>query len=94
VTATIATAAGETLTFERRQMTITGSRSADDHLRANRSGLWHDLVFTSRLTASTRAIVAPGASDRIAIPGIDPGTNRFACTIHDGMAGTLVVLAG
>lgn len=36
----------------------------------------------------------PGAADRIAIPSIEPGTYRFACTIHDGMAGTFVVVPG
>jgi plastocyanin len=90
---TIATAPGETLAFEPRQTTLT----ADGPLTitfANRSRLSHNLVFTSGLVASTRTIVAPGTSDRIVIAGIDPGTYQFACTIHDGMAGTLVVVAG
>lgn len=93
VAVTIATAPGETLAFEPRQTTMTASGPLTITF-ANRSGLSHNLVFTSGLAASTRTIVAPGTSDQIVIPGIDPGTYQFACTIHDGMAGTLVVVAG
>jgi plastocyanin len=38
--------------------------------------------------------VDPGTSDEILLTGAAPGRYPFACTIHDGMAGTLVVDRG
>jgi plastocyanin len=48
-------------------------------------------VFVEGATASTDAIVEPGATDEIAVDLAASGTYRFVCTIHEGMAGSIIV---
>jgi plastocyanin len=90
---TIATATGETLAFDPPEASVPAGAPLTIKF-LNRSSLSHNLVFTAGLTGSTRTIVAPGTSDSISIATVGPGRYRFACTIHDGMAGTLVVVPG
>lgn len=59
----------------------------------NESTLPHNVVFTGNITASSRTIVAPGGADRFAIGTPGAGSYPFVCTIHAGMAGTLVIAA-
>jgi hypothetical protein len=47
--------------------------------------------FTVGLAAATRTIVEPGTSDELLLRPPGPGAYPFVCTIHDGMAGTLIV---
>ena len=39
----------------------------------------------------TRTIVRPGTSDQLLLAPPPPGDYPFVCTIHDGMAGRLIV---
>ena len=87
----ISTASGETLAFEPAQATVRASGPIDITFQ-NRSSLAHNLVFTGALTAATRTIVEPGASAHLLLGSIEPGSYPFACTIHEGMGGSLVVL--
>lgn len=57
----------------------------------NDSTLPHNLVFTPPLTFATRTIVEPGDGELLVLEPIDAGPHPFICTIHDGMAGVLVV---
>ena len=89
---TITSAPGETLAFEPAETTVQAAGPITITFR-NGSSLAHNLVFTAGLTAATRTIVEPGTSDQILLAQAAPGAYPFACTIHDGMAGTLIVLA-
>jgi plastocyanin len=90
---TISTAPGEALAFDPAEITVRASGPITVTLR-NRSSLAHNLVFTAGLTGATRTIVEPGTSDELVLTPPRPGAYPFACTIHDGMAGTLNVLDG
>jgi plastocyanin len=89
--ATIATAPGETLAFYPSELTI----QAPGPIKItfwNGSSLAHNLVFAGGLTAASRTIVEPGTTDEIVLEPTAPGTYAFRCTIHDGMAGALIVI--
>lgn len=90
-TVTITTATGEATAFDPAETAVSAEGPIAITFR-NRSSLAHNLVFTAGLTAATRTIVEPEASDELVIPPLAPGTYPFVCTIHDGMAGKLVVL--
>jgi plastocyanin len=88
---TISTAAGETLAFDPAEITVPAAGPITVTFR-NGSTLAHNLVFTAGVTGATRTIVEPGTTDELVISPAAPGAYPFACTIHDGMAGTLIVL--
>lgn len=92
VDVTITTAPGETLAFEPAETTVRGVGAVAMTFR-NGSSLPHNLVFTAGLTAATQTIVTPGTSERLLLVPPAPGAYPFVCTIHDGMAGTLIVQA-
>jgi plastocyanin len=87
---TISTAPGERLAFEPAEPTIraTGPISLTFH---NGSSLAHNMTFTAGLEAGTRTIVRPGTSDQLLLAPPPPGDYPFVCTIHDGMAGRLII---
>jgi plastocyanin len=87
---TIATAPGEALAFVPAELTIAGRGPIAVSFR-NQSSLAHNLVFTGAPPAATRTIVEPGDGDEIVLDPGAPGRYPFVCTIHDGMAGVLVV---
>ncbi len=89
---TISSAAGETTAFEPARASVITSGPVAVTFR-NHSSLPHNLTFTGALTAATRTIVEPGASEEVLLAAVAPGAYPFVCTIHDGMAGTLVVEA-
>lgn len=93
VSVTISTAPGERLAFEQAETTV-GSAGPITITFRNGSSLAHNLVFTAGVTGATRTIVEPGTSDELVISPAAPGAYPFACTIHDGMAATLIVLEG
>jgi plastocyanin len=93
VSVTISTAPGETLAFDPAQITVPAAGPITVTFR-NGSTLAHNLVFTAGVTGATRTIVEPGTSDELVLTPPRPGAYPFACTIHDGMAGTLIVLDG
>jgi plastocyanin len=86
----ITTASGETTAFEPAVTAVHAGGPIAITFR-NGSSWAHNLVFTSGSTAATRTIVQPGTSDRLFLPPSPPGSYPFVCTIHDGMAGTLVL---
>ncbi len=90
---TFTTAMGETTAFDPAEAAVSAAGPIAITFR-NRSTLPHNLVFTAGLTATTRTIVEPGTSDELLIGPLAPGTYPFVCTIHDGMAGKLVVRTG
>ena len=89
---TIATAPGDVLAFVPADPVVTTAGSIALSFR-NGSTLAHNLVFTDGLSAATRAIVEPGTDDNLLLEPNGPGAYRFVCTIHDGMAGVLLVEA-
>jgi plastocyanin len=88
---TIASAAGEVLAFEPAEASAPAGGPIRITFR-NGSSLAHNLVFTAGLSAATRTIVDPGTSDELLLTGTAPGRYPFACTIHDGMRGSLIVI--
>jgi plastocyanin len=90
---TIETAPGDELAFVPAEVRVPGELPVTITFR-NASNLSHNLVFTTGITAATRTIVAPGTSDRLQLGQPAPGTHRFVCTIHMGMAGALLVEPG
>jgi plastocyanin len=48
-------------------------------------------VFTGGQKAATRTVVEPGTSDQVLFDPPTPRAYPFVCTIHTGMAGTLIV---
>jgi plastocyanin len=91
VAVAITTASGETLAFEPAQATVRTSGPIVITFQ-NRSSLVHNLVFTGPLSAGTRTIVEPGGSAHLLLRSVEPGSYPFACTIHEGMGGSLIVL--
>jgi plastocyanin len=87
---TIRTAPGDRLAFEPAVSTVraTGPISLIFH---NGSSVAHNMTFTAGVEAGTKTIVRPGASERILLAPPPPGAYPFVCTIHDGMAGRLIV---
>ena len=90
---TISTAPGETLAFDPAEITVRAAGPISVTFR-NGSTLAHNLVFTAGVTGATRTIVEPGTTDELVLAPAAPGSYRYACTIHDGMTGTLIVLEG
>jgi len=87
---TIRSAPGETLAFEPAETTVEAPGPVAVTFR-NGSSLSHNLVFTGGLSAATRTVVEPGTSDYLLLFPSAPGAYPFVCTIHTGMAGTLIV---
>ena len=87
---TVSTAPGDRLGF----MPPEVSAPAGVGLRLtfqNVSTSAHNLVFTSGTSGATRTIVDPGETDVVSLAPLREGRYRFVCTIHEGMAGLLVV---
>jgi plastocyanin len=87
---TIATAPGETLAFVPAEVTVVGGGPIAVSFR-NQSSLAHNLVFPGAPPAATRTIVDPGDGDELVLDPGAPGRYPYVCTIHDGMAGVLIV---
>ena len=86
---TIASAPGDRLAFDPVE-TLVRMPGPIALTFQNPSSVAHNLTFTSGSSAATRTIVEPGSSDRLLL-ALTAGAYRFVCTIHDGMAGTLLV---
>ena len=60
----------------------------------NRSTVPHNLTFEGPPNVATATIVAAGASETLEFTAPDAGEYAFVCTLHPGMAGTLLVGGG
>jgi plastocyanin len=87
---TIRTAPGDRLAFEPAEPTVRATGPISLNFQ-NGSSLPHNMTFTAGVEAGTRTIVRPGTSDQILLAPPPPGAYPFVCTIHDGMAGKLIV---
>ncbi len=92
VDVSVRTGAGDQLAFTPSEVSVPAGVNV--HVTfTNGSSFAHNLVFTSGITAATPTIVEPGESAQLAFRSASPGSYPFVCTIHDGMHGTLTVLA-
>ncbi len=91
VEVTITTARGETTAFEPAE-TVVAATGPISITFLNASSLPHNLTFIG-ITAATRTIVEPGASDELLLTPVAAGSYPFVCTVHEGMAGVLTVPA-
>jgi plastocyanin len=57
----------------------------------NASDAPHTLIMLAPITVQTTAAVEARASARLDFTTPAPGTYRFVCNVHEGMAGTLIV---
>jgi plastocyanin len=87
---TIRTAPGDRLAFDPAEPTVRATGPISLNFQ-NGSSLPHNMTFTAGVEAGTRTIVRPGTSDQILLAPPPPGAYPFVCTIHDGMAGKLIV---
>ena len=87
---TITTASGDRLAFEPAETSVAGPGSLVIVFR-NASTVPHNLVFIEGASASTNTIVQPGTTDEVVVDLPEPGSYGFVCTIHEGMAGTVMV---
>lgn len=93
VTLRVAIATGPVLAYDPAELRVSGATTVVIAFE-NDSQLEHNLTFTGPIAAATRTIVGPGERERLVVRLPGPGTYRFVCTIHDGMAGRLVVEPG
>jgi plastocyanin len=90
VALTISSAPGDRLAFEPAETTVRATGPIMLTFQ-NGSSLPHNMTFTAGVEAGTRTIVRPGTTDQILLAPPPPGAYPFVCTIHDGMAGRLIV---
>jgi plastocyanin len=92
VEVTVRTASGDQLAFAPSHVSVPAGVRV--HVTfTNASAFAHNLVFTTGIDVGTRSIVQPGESEQLAIEPALPGSYVYVCTIHEGMHGTLTVLA-
>lgn len=60
----------------------------------NRASVPHNLTFQAPINVATSTVVAPGTSETLQFKAPAAGEYPFACTIHPGMGGKLIVEAG
>ena len=89
---TVGTDTGAELKFEPGEVSVAAG--ADVRLTfENRSTVPHNLTFQGPPSVATSAVVAAGASETLEFEAPGAGAYEFVCTLHPGMAGTLVVEA-
>ena len=86
----VTTAAGDRLAFQPSELRVSSGGLITLTFQ-NGSSMPHNLTFTEGLEAGTDTIVKPGASDQLLLAPPPPGAYPFVCTIHEGMAGRLIV---
>jgi glucose/arabinose dehydrogenase/plastocyanin len=90
---TVGTDTGAELRFEPGEVSLPAG--ADVRLTfENRSTVPHNLTFQGPPNVATSTIVAAGASETLEFKAPDAGEYAFVCTLHPGMAGTLLVEGG
>ena len=90
---TIGTDTGAALKFDPSEVTVTAGADLEVTFE-NRATVPHDLTFPAPIDVASSPIVAPGASETLQLKAPAAGEYPFVCTIHPGMAGTLIVEAG
>lgn len=90
---TVGTDTGAELKFEPGEVSVPAG--ADVRLTfENRSTVPHNLTFQGPPNVATATIVAAGALETLEFEAPDTGEYAFVCTLHPGMAGTLLVGGG
>ncbi len=89
----IATGTGSNLVFVPATVTVPAGSSV--HVTfTNKADLPHNLTFSDPIGKATSTVVAPGSTESVEFTAPGAGDYAFACTIHPGMGGTLVVEPG
>ena len=86
---TVGTDTDAELKFDPGEVTVR----AGAHIRLtfeNRAAVPHNLTLQTPINVATSTVVDPGSSDVVEFKAPDPGRYPFVCTLHPGMAGTLV----
>jgi plastocyanin len=90
---TVGTDTGADLKFDPAELTVKAG--ADVRVTFdNRASVPHNLTFQAPLSVATSTVVAPGTSETVEFTAPAAGEYPFVCTLHPGMAGTLIVEAG
>jgi plastocyanin len=87
---TVGTDTGAELKFDPAEVTIQAGTTVRVTFE-NRSSMPHNLTFQAPINVATATVVEPGSSETVEFKAPDAGEYTFVCTLHPGMAGTLVV---
>jgi plastocyanin len=87
---TVGTDTGAELKFDPAEVTIQAGTTVRVTFE-NRSSMPHNLTFQAPINVATATVVEPGSSETVEFQAPDPGEYAFVCTLHPGMAGTLIV---
>lgn len=87
---TVGTDTGAELKFDPAEVTIQAGTTVRVTFE-NRSSMPHNLTFQAPISVATATVVEPGSSETVEFQAPDPGEYAFVCTLHPGMAGTLIV---
>ncbi len=74
-----------------RGLMQSAAPDAIERLRPGWRLIGYDLPISRHGTVRTREIIRPGGWERLEFRTPEVGHYEFVCTIHEGMAGTLVV---
>ncbi|NJD28899.1 MAG: hypothetical protein FIA92_11455 [Chloroflexi bacterium] len=89
---TISTDTDAELKFDPAELTVQAG--ADVRVTfENRASVPHNLTFQDPINVATSTVVAPGTSETVRFTAPAVGEYPFVCTIHQGMAGKLIVEA-
>jgi plastocyanin len=89
---TIATDTGVDLKFDPGELSVQPGADVQVTFE-NRSQVPHNLTFEAPINVASSAVVAPATTESLRFTAPGPGSYAFVCTIHSGMAGTLIVAA-
>jgi plastocyanin len=90
---TIGTDTGTELKFDPAEVTVQAGVNVQVTFE-NRASVPHNLTFQAPINVATSMVVAPGTTETVQFTAPPTGQYRFACTLHPGMGGTLVVSGG
>jgi glucose/arabinose dehydrogenase/plastocyanin len=90
VEVTVGTDTGTELLFDPLEVTVPAGSEVVLTFE-NQSTVPHNLTFEAPISAATATIVDPGAAETITFTAPAAGEYVFVCTLHPGMAGTLIV---
>ena len=87
---TIGTDTGADLKFDPAELTVKAGADVRVNFE-NRASVPHNLTFQAPINVASSTVVAPGTSETVQFKAPAAGEYSFACTLHPGMGGKLIV---
>jgi plastocyanin len=82
---------GNDLTFDPVEITVPTGATVRLTYTNEAGSLAHNLLFIAPLSVGTELQVRAGESETIEFVAPEPGEYPFVCSLHPGMAGTMIV---